>query len=162
MKIIPFHNDADISVFNRMLQIMQNLSNEGVFCGTYNRLACSIFAFLINEKGKDVGFIYFVDEGLEDILFMDIGILANNRKTGLAYAALEQIINEINNKYNVFLVSEISLSNINAIKVTERYGGVKVSDRHYLLQPERHEEFLRYLSDLNIDLNEHNYGERRF
>lgn len=162
MKIIPFHDDADIKIFNRIFRVMKRLSSEGVFCGTYSRLATSVFAFLINDKGKDVGFVYFVDENVDNVLFVDVGFIPEVRGTGLANAAISEIIKMIGSKYDVFLVSEISNDNIAAIKSTERRGAIKIGDKHYLLQPDKYNEFIKHMSSLGINIDLHNYSERSF
>ncbi|MBQ6841159.1 MAG: GNAT family N-acetyltransferase [Bacilli bacterium] len=160
MKIIPFHSDADMDVFNRILAIMKRLSKEGVFSGTFTRLASSIFAFLINENGKDVGFIYFVDENIDDVLFVDMGFIPEARGKGLAAKAMDEIIKSICSKYDAFLVSEVDPRNIAAVKSTEKSGAIRLTNRHYLLQPERFGDFLNHLYQLGIDLNEHTAGKR--
>ena len=160
MQIIPFYSDADIDIFNRILDVMRNLAYEGQFSGNYMRLASSVFAFLICENNQDVGFMYFVDENIDNTLFVDMGFVKDSRGKGVSNKAVKIIMDEITKRYDYYILSEVSPSNIAAVKFTEKEGAIKLNDIHYLLQPERYDEFMNHLKELNINLENHNSGKR--
>lgn len=150
MELKPIKGD-DRETFDRIISVMKKMNKED-FSGIETRLALSFVAFLIIEGKEDIGFIYYVTEHQTGLLFADLGIIEKHRNKGFAYTALQKTINYINNRSDKFILGEVKDSNDPCIKVMKKLNGIKVSEKHYLLQPDRLDEYIKHIESESIDI----------
>ena len=126
--------------------IMHMMFNEpgikDIFSGKKTRLLFSPLTYIIEVDSKDIGFFNLVDEQVEGIFFVDLGIIKEYRGKGIAKEVLSTIPSI---KCSNFIVSEVKKDNIPANKVSSQIGVMvtETEDRNfYLMQKERLEEFI--------------------
>ena len=131
------------SDYNTIIHMMYN--EEGIceiFNGKADRVLFSPKIFIICVDQKEVGFIYFVNEKVEDMFFVDMGLLKKYRGLGIGKKVLQMIHDK---NYKDFLIGETKKDNVSANEVTKECGVLigETEDRNfYLLQKERVEEFI--------------------
>lgn len=153
MELIAGSND-EISF--RILKLMNRLHKERIgyeFVGIERRFKASLISFLIVEDNEDIGFMYLTDEDKPGMFFLDISILRNYRFKGIGYEAIKELLNRYKNcGVKNFVLAEVETDNIACLKVMKKLGSIQVSEKHFLLQPERIMEFRNFIVNESIDL----------
>ena len=136
----------DESIFNKIYNIMNQLSQEGnVFAGKRNRLDFATYAFLINYNNVGIGFIYVTKESrYKDALFIDMAIIKEYRGKGIGKQALKQFLEEVQTK--AFIIGETKIINEASNPLGDDLGIKIFEDRYnyYLFPKGRYQEFLEF------------------
>lgn len=159
---VDVYNDSQLPLINRVKKVMSILGREGVFAGKESRFVSSKLAFLITVDGQDAGFIYFVNEDNKSskILFLDLAVLKEYRGKEVAYTYMKEILDNKELIKNRFVIAEVEETNKSSLRLLEKFGSVKVGNKHYLLQPERLIEFNCFIEDSKVDIEEPLYDYR--
>lgn len=115
---------------------------KNIFYNKRNRLYSSVLSCLIKNDDDDIGFINLVDECIDNILFLDEGILSKYRSNGYGRKAIELLLT---NKFKKYIIGETKIDNILANNSASRISKLIYicEDRnYYLFGSERTEEFL--------------------
>lgn len=140
-------------VFSRILNVMNRIQDEDYeseLIGSETRLLSADISCLIKEDKKEVGFLYLVTEYTKGLYFLDIALLKGYRNKGIGTAALKELLDTY--QYKDFILGEVKEDNIACLKMINKLNAVQISPTHYLLQPERLEEFKTFIVKNNIDL----------
>lgn len=89
------------------------------------RNIASYFTALIKKDEEAIGFIHLVDEGVENTLFVDLGIKEKYRGLGYGKRALEllkQFIEVNLELQTTYVIGETTTNNIAAIKAADAVG----------------------------------------
>lgn len=152
MKLIV---EQDQNVNKRILKVMERIQNESTeyeFSGVKNRYMRSGVSFLIEENDEDIGFVYLTCENKKGMLFLDISILRGYRSKGIGYEAIKELLERYNACGKWFVLAEVEKDNIACLKVMEKLGGIQVSEKHFLLQPDRIKEFREFIINESVEL----------
>lgn len=151
MKLIDGSSER---IFSRILNVMTKIQDEAAeneFVGKTDRLFSSDISCLIVEDKRDVGFLYLLSERKNGLYFLDMALLKEYRNKGIGFLALKELLDSYN--YSEFVLGEVKEDNTACLSILNKLNSIKVSENHYLLQPERIEEFKEFISKNNIDLN---------
>lgn len=148
--------DDNLPLINRIEAVMSKLKKELCFSGSRTRLLLSKLAFLITVDEEDAGFIYFVneDDKTKEILFLDLAVLSEYRNQKVASACLKKILNDDNLIKNRFVLAEVSPDNEASLGLMKSLGTIQVSHKHFLLQPNRLEEFNNHIRINKVNIEE--------
>ena len=152
MKLLSFYSDEDYPIYQRIINVMGILKEEGVFCGQVRRLAFSCPTFLITKDNKDIGFVYFAEENNGKVLSVDMGIIQEYRNRGIGYTLLENLVTQLTLKVSSYVMAEVKPDNLASLKMVNKLGGVYIGDNYYLLQPERKQNLLKDIANNKINL----------
>ena len=153
MDLIPVR---DSKTSYRVFDVMKELHKRRIgfeFVGTERRFKAADIAFVITEEDKDIGFLYLTNEGKQGMYFLDICILREYRGRGIGYEAIKELLKRYNNAaIKNFVIAEFESDNISCLNVMKKLGGIKVSEKHFLIQPERLKEFREFIINDSVDL----------
>lgn len=153
MKLVP-ENSEEVRL--RISNIMDRLHRERIgyeFAGVSRRFRASVISFLIVDNNEDIGFLYLTDEDKPDMLFLDISILRQYRGEGIGYKAIKELLNRCRNcGVRHFILAEVEPDNIACLNVMKKLKSIQVSQKHFLLQPERIKEFRDFIIEESVDL----------
>ena len=130
-----------------------------IFYDKKDRLVCSQAAILISVDNNDVGFLNVVNQGLENILFIDQGIIEKYRGKGYGREALQKLLDS--KLFEEYLICETKDNNTLANSSIQKIGKFIFSydDRNfYLLQKEKYDDFIN--SEELIQLKNNVKGKR--
>lgn len=129
--------------FNKIINMMYSSPGiKEIFYGKETRVYLSPFILMIQDQDKDIGFAYLVDEQVDGMYFVDVGILEEYRGKGIGKDVLEEF-QHLPTKW--FIMGETKKDNVLANESSKKYGVVvaETEDRNiYLLQKDRLEEFI--------------------
>lgn len=153
MELIPGNND---NISFRIIKVMNKIRSQSInyeFWGNESRFKASIISFLIREDDQDVGFMYLTDEQKPGMLFLDISIIKSYRARGLGYEAIKELLKRYNNcGVKQFILAEVENDNTACLNVMKKLGAIEISEKHFLLQPERLVEFKNYIVNESVEL----------
>ena len=145
--------DEPYDEVNKKIDYMMGHENgiREIFYYKRDRLICSALACLIKDSRSDIGFLNLVNENIENILFVDQGILEKYRGQGYGKKAIEILIST--NNFNEYLIGETKKDNLLANRSASNIGKLIYmhdSLNYYLFQKERTNEFLDSKEFYNI------------
>ena len=117
---------------------------KDIFYLKRDRLLSSVIFCLIKENKIDIGFINVVKEYVDNIYFLDEGVLEKYRNKGYGKEALKLFKKEVN--IEKYLLGEALKSNVLSNGVAKDISSLIYetnNKNYYLLQPERTNEFLK-------------------
>lgn len=150
MKLIDGSSNHVFSRISNIMNRIQDEDYESELVGSETRLLSADISCLIKEDKKDVGYLYLVTEYKKGLYFLNMALLKEYRNKGIGTETLKKLLD--NYQYKDFLLGEVNQDNIACLKMIEKINGIQVSPNHYLLQPERLEEFKEFIIRNNIDL----------
>ena len=133
-----------LDVYNKIQKIMKTDKDlRKIFYNKQDRLLYSAIYCLIKNDEIDIGFINMVKERIDNIYFLDQGIMEKYRNKGYGRKSIELFMKSVD--FDEYLIGETKkdnfLSNLSARKISELI--YETNDRNfYLFQPERKEEFI--------------------
>lgn len=147
-------NNEEISF--RILKVMNKIRSQSIeyeFAGNEYRYKAATVSFLITENNADIGFIYLTDEDKKNMFFLDISLLKKYRGHGIGFEAIKELLKRYKNcGIKKFILAEVEYDNEACNKMMNKLGCIKVSEKHYLMQPERLKEFRDFIINESVDL----------
>lgn len=114
-----------------------------VFYNKRDRLYCSVIACLIKEGHTDLGFLNIVKEEIDNVLFIDEGIIEKYRNRGYGAEAIKILL--LYNYFDEYIIGETKKDNIGSNKSASRISSLVYQTdekNYYLFQKERVNQFL--------------------
>ena len=141
----------DYEVLGNMMQYESGIRE--VYSELVDKLFTSQYTALIESHGENVGFVLGSYDNLENILFVDMGIIEKYRNQGLGTLALQKLSHEYAG--NDYLIGEVKLNNIPALGCASLVGDLIMNNglyNYYLLshnidnfkQSDTYDKFIDY------------------
>lgn len=114
-----------------------------IFYDKRDRLYCSVIACLIKEGHNEVGFLNLVKENVDNILFLDEGIIERYRNRGYGAEAIRMLL--LYNNFDEYIIGETKRNNIGSNKSAIRISNLvyQTNEKNYFLfQKEKTNKFL--------------------
>lgn len=114
-----------------------------IFYNKRNRLQCSEMASLIYNNNEPVGFLNVVNQGIDNVLFIDGGITQIYRGKGYGKEALNILLES--NLFDEYLIGETQNTNLLANASVSKIGSLVLANNnlnYYLLQRELVKQFM--------------------
>ena len=114
-----------------------------IFYNKRQRLFCTALACLIKEGRTELGFLNLVSENVDNILFLDQGILQKYRGMGYGKEAIRTLL--LYNNFQEYIMAETKKTNILANSSAQKISKLVYETdekNYYLFQKERVNQFL--------------------